>query len=140
MWDIEKVEYVANSGLPDTATNIAFDGPRNRLAVAVNDRITIYELKLAEDMCQMDGKSSVLSELTEFDITSAVVKFDPEPSVGHYFDTYRGAWKPDTPRTFQHIVAIKALRPAFKTIDNAHEEQDFEDVRKLNFLPLDHIQ
>ena len=48
VWDIEKVEYVANSGLPDTAMNIALDGPRNRLAVAVNERITIYELKLAE--------------------------------------------------------------------------------------------
>ena len=58
VWDIEKVEYVANSGLPDTAMNIALDGPRNRLAVAANEKITIYELKLAENseqMCQMDS-------------------------------------------------------------------------------------
>jgi WD40 repeat protein len=65
VWDIMNAEYVANSGLPDMATNIALDGPRNRLAVVVNDRITIYELrvKLPEEMCQMDGKSSVSSEL-----------------------------------------------------------------------------
>jgi WD40 repeat protein len=67
VWDIEKVDYVANSGLPDMATNIALDGPRNRLAVVVDDRITIYELKLpkadSEEMCQMDGKSSISSEL-----------------------------------------------------------------------------
>ena len=57
VWDIYNAEYVANSGLPSMATNIALDGPRNRLAVAVKDRITIYELKLAEEMmCQMDGK------------------------------------------------------------------------------------
>jgi len=56
VWDIERVEYVTNSGLPDTADNIALDGPRNRLAVAANERITIYELKLVEEMCQMDGK------------------------------------------------------------------------------------
>ena len=61
VWDMEKVEYVANSGLPDKATNVALDGPRNRLAVALEDRITIYELKLAEEMCQMDGKSSIRS-------------------------------------------------------------------------------
>jgi WD40 repeat protein len=63
VWDIENAEYVTNSGLPDTATNIALDGPRNRFAVVVDDRITIYELKLPEEMCQMDGKSSVSSEL-----------------------------------------------------------------------------
>ena len=51
----EKVEYVANSGFPDMSMNIALDGPRNRLALAVNERITIYELKLAEQMCHMDG-------------------------------------------------------------------------------------
>ena len=70
MWDVENVEYVANSGLPDKATNIALpvDGPRNRLAVAVNNRITIlYELKLAEEMCQMNGKSSIPSDLAEVD-------------------------------------------------------------------------
>ena len=69
MWDVENVEYVANSGLPDNATNIALpvDGPRNRLAVAVNNRITIlYELKLAE-MCRMNGKSSIPSDLAEVD-------------------------------------------------------------------------
>ena len=137
VWDIEKVEYITNTGLPDTAMNIALDGPRNRLAVAVNDRITIYELKLAEQMCQMDGKSSVQSELAEFDITNSVVNFDPEPFVGLYFDIYRGAWKLDTPRIFQHVVAIKVLRPAFKALGNAHEQQDFEDVRNLNFVPLD---
>ena len=63
VWD---TEYVANSGLPDMATHIALDGPQNRLAVAVNDRNTIYELELPEEtMCQMDGKleSSISSEL-----------------------------------------------------------------------------
>jgi WD40 repeat protein len=62
VWDIEKVEYVANSGLPDMAMNIALDGPRNRLAVAVNENIYIYELKLPEERCQTDGKSSIPSE------------------------------------------------------------------------------
>ena len=128
VWDIENVEYVANSGLPDTAMNIALDGPRNRLAVAVDDRITIYELKLAEEKCQIDGKSSIPSELAEFDITDVVVNFDSEPfAAGLYFDIYRGAWKLDMPRTFQHAVAIKILRPH----DNADGQQEFEDVRKL---------
>ena len=63
VWDIEKAEYVTNSGLPDTATNIALDGPRNRLAVAANERITIYELKPIEQMCQKEGK---LEQLVKF--------------------------------------------------------------------------
>ena len=42
VWDIDNVEFVANSGLPDKARNIALDVTRNRLAVAVDDRITIY--------------------------------------------------------------------------------------------------
>ena len=87
VWDIENDEYVTKSGLPDKATNIALDGPRDRLAVVTQGafskvRITIYELKLREEidelpeemegkivipppapqqheaMCQMDGKSS----------------------------------------------------------------------------------
>ena len=62
MWDIGHAEYVANSGLPSMATNIALDGPRNRLAVVTDYRnvvmITIYELKLREEMCQMVRKSS----------------------------------------------------------------------------------
>ena len=58
------------------------------------------------------GKSSIPSELAEFDITDAVVKSDPEPfAAGRYFDVYSGAWKLDTPRTFQHVVAIRILRP-----------------------------
>ena len=65
MWDIEKAEYVTNSGLPDTADNIALDGPRNRLAVAANERITIYELDLAEQTAQMDGK---LKQLVKFSL------------------------------------------------------------------------
>ena len=63
VWDIEKVKYVTNSGLPDTAINIALDGPRNRLAVAADERITIYELKPVEQMCQKDGK---LEQLVKF--------------------------------------------------------------------------
>jgi WD40 repeat protein len=139
VWDIEHVEYVANSGLPDTAMNIALDGPRNRLTVAANERITIYELKLAEQICQMDGKPSTPSELAEFDITNAVVKFDPEPLVELFFDIHRGACKFDAPRIFQLVVAIKVLRPSFKARDDADEQQEFEDVRKLNFkfVPLD---
>jgi hypothetical protein len=139
VWDIQKVEYVANSGLPDMAMNIALDGLRNRLAVVVNKRIFIYELKQPEEKCQTDGKSSIPSELAEFDITNAIVKFDPEPFVGPYFDIYRGAYrgacKPDTPRIFQLVVAIKALRPASKP-----GRQNFEDVRKLNFVTLVDIQ
>ena len=134
VWDIAKVEYVTNLGLPVTAINIALDGPRNRLAVAANERITIYELKLAEQMCQMDGKSY---EIAEFDITDAVVvDLDPEPFVGFYFDIYRGAWKLDTPRIFQHVVAIKVLRPSLEARDDAREQQEFEDVRKLNLCAL----
>ena len=133
VWDIGKVEYVTNTGLPDTADNIAFDGPRNRLAVAANERITIYELKLAEQMRQMDGKSY---ELADFDITNAVVKFDPKPRVGLHFDIHRGSCKLDTPRISQHVVSIKVLHPAFKARDDAQEQQDFNDVRKLNFVPL----
>ena len=128
VWDIGKVEYVANSGLPDKAMNIALDGRWNRLAVVVDGRISIYELKLPEEKCQMDGKSSIPSELAKFDITDAVVKFDPEPYVGSNFDTYRGALKLDTPRIFQHVVAIKALRPASEAPVNAHG-QKFENVR-----------
>ena len=30
-------------------------------------------------------------------------------------------------------VAIKALRPAFEALDNAHEQKDFEDVRYCPF-------
>ena len=67
-----------------------------------------------------------------------MVKSDPKPfAAGRYFNIYRGAWKLDTPRIFQHVVAIKVLRPAFKALGNAHEQQDFEDVRNLNFVPLD---
>ena len=105
--------------------------------MAINDRITIYELKLAEQMCQMDGKSSVPSELALFDITNLVVNLDLEPFVGLYFNIYHSAWKLDTLRTFQHYVAIKALCPAFEALNNAHEQQDFEDVHKLNFVLLD---
>ena len=126
VWDIERVEYVVNSGLPDMAVNIALDGPRNRLAVAVNDKISIYELKLPEQKREMDGKSTIPSELAEFDVTDAVVSFDSEPFEGLYFDdVYRGAWKLDTPRIFEHVVAIKVLQPD----DNAREQPGFEDVR-----------
>ena len=133
VWDIGKVEYVTNLGLPVTAINIALDGPRNRLAVAANERITIYELKLAEEMRQMDGKSY---EIADFDITSEVVKVNPKPLVGLYFDIHRGSCKLDTPRISQHVVSIKVLHPAFKARDDAQEQQDFDDVRKLNFAPL----
>ena len=89
-------------------------------------------------MCQMDGKpsSSIPSELTEFDITNAVVNLDREPFVGSYFDIYRGAWKLETPRIFQHVIAIKVLRPS-EARDNAHDQQEFEDVRRVNSSPLD---
>ena len=74
VWDIERVEYVTNSGLPSYGvTNIALDGPQNRLAVVTDDYdkyryrtaviITIYELKLREEMAQMAGKSSPQLEL-----------------------------------------------------------------------------
>ena len=78
------------------------------------------------------GKFSIPSELAEFDITDAVVKSDPEAfATGRYFDIYRGAWKLDTPPTFQHVVAIKILRPR-----DADGQQEFEDVRKLRLCAL----
>ncbi|KAF8810525.1 kinase-like protein [Phlegmacium glaucopus] len=45
VWDIGKGVYVENSGLPAMAMNIALDGPRNRVAVAVKNMIFLYELK-----------------------------------------------------------------------------------------------
>ena len=65
VWDIENDEYVTHSGLPDKATTIALDGPRDRLAVVTQGafskvRITIYELKLLEEIDElpeeMEGK------------------------------------------------------------------------------------
>ena len=90
----------------------------------------------------MDGKTSIPSELAEINITDAVVISDPEPFEGLYFNIYRGAWKLVTPRIFQHVVAIKVLRPSFKLrsacdeLGNARERQEFEDVRKLNSCAL----
>ena len=61
-----------------------------------------------------------------------MVKSDPKPfAAGRYFNIYRGAWKLDTPRTFQHVVAIKILRPRY-----ADGQQEFEDVRKLRLCAL----
>ena len=55
-------------------------------------------------MHQMDGKSSIPSELAEFDITNAVVTFDTEPfAAGLYFDIYHGAWKLDTHCTIHRL-------------------------------------
>jgi len=144
VWDIAKGEYVADSGLPAVAKNIALDGPRNRVAVAVNDRISLYELKLPQRTLHQrtqagqqrlpqqkppaKGKTSIPSELAEFDITSKVVKSKPDPFVGFYFDIYCGAWELDTPRVFQHAVAIKALRTGFNPRSKAQARRDFEDV------------
>jgi WD40 repeat protein len=73
VWDIAQGVYVANSGLPAIATNIALDGPRNRVAVGVNDKISLYELKSTEQKRQTKAKPSVSFELGEFDITNNVV-------------------------------------------------------------------
>ena len=79
------------------------------------------------------GKSSIPSELAEIDITDAVVKFDAKPFAARlFFDIYHGAWKLDTPRTIQHVVAIKILCPR----DNADGQQEFEHVRKLRLGTL----
>ena len=136
VWDIAKGEYVANSGLPAMAKNIALDGPRNRVAVAVDGKISLYELKLLQQKRPTKGKTSIPSELAEFNITSKVVKSKPDPFVGFYFDIYRGAWKLDTPRTFQHVVAIKALRPGFNPRSKAQERQEFEGVCQSQFHVL----
>ncbi|KAF8810899.1 kinase-like protein [Phlegmacium glaucopus] len=48
VWDIAKGVYVENSGLPAMAMNVLLDGPRNRVAVAVDDMIFFYELKLPQ--------------------------------------------------------------------------------------------
>ncbi|KAF8802907.1 hypothetical protein BYT27DRAFT_6750317 [Phlegmacium glaucopus] len=137
VWDIAQGVYVANSGLPATAVNIALDGPRNRIAVAVNDKISLYELKLPQQMPsqqnpphhnrQTTGKHSISSELAEFDITNKVVKSKPDPFVSIYFDIYRGVWNIDTPRVVQHVVTIRALRPGFNPRSKAQEKQNFED-------------
>ena len=98
MWDIEHAEYVANSGL---ATNIALDGPRNRLAVVSDYRnvvmITIYELKLREEMCQTVGKS--------FSTTKASPKKVPVVQV-------LGECEPDSP-LLAHYVAFTFIYLAF---------------------------
>jgi len=72
----------------------------------------------------MDGKSSIPSQLAEFDITNAVKIFDSELYNGLFFNIYRGAWKLDTPRIFQVVVAIKDFR---------FEQQEFEN-RLIKFL------
>jgi len=136
LWDIAKGEYVANSGLPAKAKNIALDGPRNRVAVVVKDRISLYELKLSRQKRPMKQKPFVPSELAKVDITSKVVKSKPDPFVGFYFDIYRGSWKLETPRICHHAVAIKALRPSFNPRSKAQSRQDFEDVCKFQLLCL----
>jgi len=150
VWDIAKGAYAANPGLPTTATNIALDGPRNRVAVAVNGRISLYELKLPHQTLpqqtlpgqqrlphrkhQTKRKTSIPSELAEFDITNKVVISKPDPFVELYFDIYRGVWKLDTPRVFQPVVTIKALRLGFNPRSKTQEQQDFEDVCNIHVL------
>jgi WD40 repeat protein len=75
VWDIAQGVYVANSGLPAMAMGIAFFyGPRNRVAVVVNGKISLYELRATEQKRQTKGKPSVSSDLGEFDITNKIVK------------------------------------------------------------------
>ncbi|KAF8802856.1 kinase-like protein [Phlegmacium glaucopus] len=139
VWDIARGVYVANSGLPAMAKNMALDGPRNRVAVAVDDKISLYELNLLQQTLpgqqnpphhnrQTQGKPSVSSELAEFDITNKIVKSKPDPFVSIYFDIYRGVWNLDTPCFFQHAVAIKAVRPSFNPRSKAQESLNFEDL------------
>ncbi|KAF8803167.1 kinase-like protein [Phlegmacium glaucopus] len=159
------------------AMNIALDGPRNRIAVAINGTIFLYELKLHQlnlhhqklhqqklhqqklhqqklnqqrlhqqklhqqehqqklpgqqnplhHNRQTKGKHSISSELAGFDITNKVVKSKRGHFVSLYFDIYRGVWNFDTPRIFQHVVAIKALRPGFNPRSKTQEREDFED-------------
>jgi len=128
VWDIAKGQYV--SGLPTTAKGIALDGPRNRFAVVVGDQVTLFERKLRPQ--QPKGKKTktpaVPPELAAFDISDQVVKSKPDPFDGLYFYIYRGAWKFDKPRVFQHVVAIKALRPGFNPTSKARERQDFQNL------------
>ncbi|KAF8810531.1 kinase-like protein [Phlegmacium glaucopus] len=74
VWDIGKGVYVKNSGLPATAMNIALDSPRDRVAVAVNDKISLYELKLTPHKRQIKGNPSTPSEPAKFDIADKVMK------------------------------------------------------------------
>ena len=160
LWDIAKRVYVDNFGLPAMAMNIALDGPRNRVAVAVEDTIFLYELKLPQQPevlrqqalpglqtpltlhnRQTIGKPFIPSELAEFDVTNKVTKSKSGPYVSLYFDIYRGVCQCnfDTPRVFQHAVAIKALRPGFKPRSKIQERQDFEDVCKFQLLCIFYI-
>jgi len=146
LWDIAKGEYVADSGLPAMAKNIALDRPRNRVAVAVKGRISLYELELPQQKLpglqevpnqkrwQTKGKLSLPPELAGFDITNQVIKSRRDPFVSHHFDIYRGVWNLDTPRVFQHVVAIKALRLGISPRSKTQEQQDFEDVGNLYAL------
>ena len=157
VWDIAKGDCVADSGLPAMAKNIALDGPRNRVGVVINHMISLYELKLPQQTLPQQtlsqqtlagqqrlphqkppakGKTSIPSELAEFDITSKVVKSKPDPFVGFYFDIYRGLWKLETPRICHHAVAIKALRPGFNPRSKARERQEFEGVCQSKFHVL----
>jgi len=74
----------------------------------------------------MDGKSSIPSQLAEFDITNAVEIFDSDASSydGLFFNIYRGAWKLDTPRIFQHLVAIQVVLPFV--------QQEYEDAHQVS--------
>jgi WD40 repeat protein len=48
LWDIAGGVYVTNSRLPAEVDMVAWDGPRNRIAVVVDDEISLYELNLPQ--------------------------------------------------------------------------------------------
>ncbi|PPR06752.1 hypothetical protein CVT24_013059 [Panaeolus cyanescens] len=126
VYDIEKGDYVTNSGLPDRGKNIAVDGPRDIVAVAtMDDKITLYNLQPRHNTSQ---NPSIPALLSAHDITSAVVRPKSVPFPGLYFDIYRGAWKLSSPCSFHHAVAIKVLRPGFNPRSKKQERQDFKNL------------
>jgi hypothetical protein len=140
VWDIGQGKFLdGHGGLPAAAQNIALDGPRNRVALAIDDKIYFFELKLPETQPQGQpqpkGKPiGVPPELAAMDIAGQVIMSKPDPFVGLYFDIRRGAWKVTLPSvTFQHVVAIKSLRPGFDPHSKPQQRQNFNVVCMVDF-------
>jgi hypothetical protein len=149
LWDIAVSVYVNISGLPAMAMNIALDRPRNCVAVAIDEMIFLYDLKLHETLPsqqkppqealpspnrQTTGKPFIPSELSEFDITNRVMKLKSQTLDGLYFNIYRGVLDFDKSRIFQHLVMIKSLRSQATSLNLPSKIQektrkDFNDVR-----------
>ncbi|PPR02247.1 hypothetical protein CVT24_011496 [Panaeolus cyanescens] len=143
VYDIERGDYITNSGLPARGKNVAVDGPRDIVAVAtMDDKIMLYSLQPRQNASQDDKitaenpkphdhtpqQSSIPALLSLLDITKDVTRPKSAPFPGSYFDIYRGAWKLSSPYPFHHAVAIKVLRPGFNPRSKKQERQDFKDL------------